>query len=306
MKKILIIEDDPSILLGLEELFKTENYKVLTSEDGDEGLQIAISQRPDLILLDINLPSLSGFDICRKLREQKYFNPIIMLTSRSEQLDKIVGLEAGADDYIIKPFDTREVLARVRTNLRRIEREDKVLSSSTAENEPRRKLLSIMFSDMKEYSKKMHQDEDFALRLLKTHNEILRNSAKEHHSNVVETAGDSFLISFESALNALKCAIEIQEKLKNYNKTKAKKNRIEVRIGIHLGDVVEFEEKLKGDVLNVAARIQSNTPTGSVYISESVYRAVKNKINIDFEEMGGFNFKNIKDPVNLYSIVLKK
>ena len=306
MNKILIIEDDPAILLGLEELFKTENYKVLTSEDGAEGLQIAISQRPDLILLDINLPSLSGFDICRKLREQKYFNPIIMLTSRSEQLDKIVGLEAGADDYIIKPFDTREVLARVRTNLRRIEREDKVLSSSTAENEPRRKLLSIMFSDMKEYSKKMHRDEDFALRLLKTHNEILRTTAEEHHGDVVETAGDSFLISFESALNALKCAIEIQEKLKNYNKTKAKKNRIEVRIGIHLGDVVEFEEKLKGDVLNVAARIQSNTPAGSVYISESVYRAVKNKINIDFKEMGGFNFKNIKDPVNLYSIVLKK
>ena len=167
MNKILIIEDDPAILLGLEELFKTENYNVITSEDGVEGLQIAISQWPDLILLDINLPSLSGFDICRKLREQKYFNPIIMLTSRSEQLDKIVGLEAGADDYIIKPFDTREVLARVRTNLRRIERENKVLSSSTSENEPRRKLLSIMFSDMKEYSKKMHKDEDFCFTAFK-------------------------------------------------------------------------------------------------------------------------------------------
>ncbi|RKY93263.1 MAG: DNA-binding response regulator, partial [Ignavibacteriae bacterium] len=82
MKKILLIEDDPAILLGLEELFKSENYKVITSKDGAKGLQIAITQGPDLILLDINLPSLSGFDICRKLREQKYFNPIIMLTSR--------------------------------------------------------------------------------------------------------------------------------------------------------------------------------------------------------------------------------
>jgi DNA-binding response OmpR family regulator len=305
MNKILIIEDDPAILMGLEELFKSENYNVITSKDGAEALQIAINQKPDLILLDINLPSLSGFDVCRKLREQKYFNSIIMLTSRSEQLDKIVGLEAGADDYIIKPFDTREVLARVRTNLRRLERQDKLVSSSTAENDPRRKLLSIMFSDMKDYSKKMHRDEDFALRLLKTHNEILSSTAKEHHGNVIETAGDSFLISFESALNALRCSIHIQEKLKNYNKTKTKRKRIEVRIGIHLGDVVEFEEKLKGDVLNIAARIQDNTPAGSVYISESVYRAVKSKFNVDFEEMGEFYFKNINDPMNLYSVVLK-
>jgi len=306
MNKILIIEDDPAILMGLNVLFNSENYEVITSRDGVEGLQIAIDKSPDLILLDINLPSLSGLDICRKLREQKYFNPIILLTSRSEQLDKIVGLEVGADDYIIKPFDTREVVARVRANLRRMEREGKVLSLSSAENESKRKLLSIMFSDMKEYSKKMHKDEDFALRLLKTHNEILSNTAKEHHGNVVETIGDSFLISFKSALDVLRCSIDIQEKLKNYNKTKSKKKRIEVRIGIHLGDVVEFEEKLKGDVLNVAARIQDITPAGSVYISESVYRAVKNKVNIDFEDIGEFKFKNIKDRVNLYSPVFKK
>jgi len=306
VNKILIIEDDPAILMGLKMLFKLENYDVLTSSDGVEGLQIAIDKSPDIILLDINLPSLSGFDICRKLREKKYFNPIIMLTSRSEQLDKIVGLEVGADDYIIKPFDTREVLARVRANLRRMEREDRILASSTDQNEPKRKLLSIMFSDMKEYSKKMHKDEDFALRLLQTHNEILSNSAKEHHGNVVETIGDSFLISFNSALDALKCSIDIQEKLKKYNKAKSSMKRIEVRIGIHLGDVVEFEDKLKGDVLNIAARIQEKTPAGSVYISESVYRAVKNKVNINFEEIGKFKFRNIKDSVNLYSPVLNE
>jgi len=152
----------------------------------------------------------------------------------------------------------------------------------------------------------MHKDEDFALRLLQTHNEILSNSAKEHHGNVVETIGDSFLISFNSALDALKCSIDIQEKLKKYNKAKSSMKRIEVRIGIHLGDVVEFEDKLKGDVLNIAARIQEKTPAGSVYISESVYRAVKNKVNINFEEIGKFKFRNIKDSVNLYSPVLNE
>lgn len=306
MSKILIIEDDPAILLGLKELFKFENYELLTSSDGADGLNTALKFNPELILLDVNLPSINGIDVCRQLREQNFNNSIIMLTSRSEQIDKVVGLEVGADDYIVKPFDTREVLARVRANLRRMEKQCDSLSSTGDKSNPVRKLLSIMFSDMKEYSKKMNNDEDAALLLLQKHNELLTNCAREHRGTVVEIIGDSFLISFVSALDALKCSISIQKKLQNYNQTKLKDEKIEVRIGIHLGDVVEFENKLKGDVLNIAARIMNNAPAGSIHISESVYQAVKKKVNNHFEEIGTIKFKNINDPLNIYSPVLVK
>ena len=299
MNKVLIIEDDPAIQLGLRELFKNENYEVSVSGDGGEGLTKALKENPDIILLDINLPVIGGLDICRKLRENKFFNPIIMLTSRSEQTDKIVGLEVGADDYITKPFDNREVLARVRANLRRSERD----GSTGPEKLNKRKLLSILFSDMKEYSKKMHQDEESALELLRIHNEILNCSAKAHNGTVVETIGDSYLISFISALDAVKCSINIQKELENHNKSIPDMDKIEVRIAIHLGDVLEFENKLKGDVLNIAARILDKTPACSIYISEGVYQAVKNKSEFRFEKLGDYQFKNISDPVVLYNVV---
>ena len=96
--RILIIEDDPAIQAGMKEMLALENYEVFVCSDGKEGLDTAMKENPDLILLDISLPSMSGFDVCRKLREKNFRNPIIMLTSRGEQGDKILGLELGAND----------------------------------------------------------------------------------------------------------------------------------------------------------------------------------------------------------------
>ncbi len=121
MAKILIIEDDPSILEGLKSYLESENYDVLTARDGEEGFQMASSQSSDVILLDIMLPKKNGLDICKDLRTLGLTTPIIMLTSKTEELDKILGLEIGADDYITKPFSIREVNARLRAHLRRSE-----------------------------------------------------------------------------------------------------------------------------------------------------------------------------------------
>ncbi len=161
MKRILIIEDDPAIMIGMEQLFSSENYSVLKSERGDSGLNLALKEFPDLIILDINLPNLNGIDVCKKLRENNFNNPIIIVSSKSEQIDKVIGLEIGADDYITKPFNSRELLARVRANLRRNEKwqgtgiEEKL--NGTGKTFIRR-LLAIMFTDMKDYSRKMHFD----------------------------------------------------------------------------------------------------------------------------------------------------
>ncbi len=117
--KILIIEDDAHILLGLEEVLKSEGYDVATCSRGDQALDAVAQHRPALVVLDVMLPGLSGFDICRQLRAKKVATPILMLTAKGQEIDKVVGLDLGADDYVTKPFGVRELLARIQALLRR-------------------------------------------------------------------------------------------------------------------------------------------------------------------------------------------
>src|SRR5215471_18459125 len=117
--KILIVEDDPHILLGLEEVLKSEEFEVVSCNRGDQALETVAKHRPTLILLDVMLPGLSGYDICKRLRAKKVTTPILMLTAKGQEIDKVVGLDLGADDYVTKPFGVRELLARIHALLRR-------------------------------------------------------------------------------------------------------------------------------------------------------------------------------------------
>jgi len=119
MATILIIEDEREMAEGLKDNLEFDGYRVLLAPDGHTGLEKARGSRPDLILLDIMLPGKSGFDVCRDLRSQGITTPVIMLTARGEEIDKVLGLEIGADDYITKPFSIRELLARIKAVLRR-------------------------------------------------------------------------------------------------------------------------------------------------------------------------------------------
>ncbi|MDE6260871.1 MAG: response regulator transcription factor [Oscillospiraceae bacterium] len=120
-KKILVVEDERNIVDILTFNLAREGYETLEALDGAAGLRLALEQDPDLILLDLMLPKMDGFQVCRTLREQGRATPIIMLTAREEETDKVLGLELGADDYITKPFSMRELLARVKSNIRRTE-----------------------------------------------------------------------------------------------------------------------------------------------------------------------------------------
>ena len=118
--KILIVEDEQNIVDILAYNLKREGYDTLAAFDGPAGLQLALEQDPDLILLDLMLPGMDGFDVCRRVRQAGRSTPILMLTAREEEADKVLGLELGADDYITKPFSMRELLARVKANIRRV------------------------------------------------------------------------------------------------------------------------------------------------------------------------------------------
>jgi len=117
--KVLIVEDDPHILLGLEEVLKSDGFDIAVCSRGDQAIDAVKKHHPALILLDVMLPGLSGYDICKQLRARKVAIPILMLTAKGQEIDKVVGLDLGADDYVTKPFGVRELLSRIHALLRR-------------------------------------------------------------------------------------------------------------------------------------------------------------------------------------------
>jgi len=135
MPRILIVDDEPEMIRGLEDNLHFEGYQTITASDGERGLALALSEAPDLIVLDLMMPGLSGWDVCRTLRQKGLDIPVIMLTARGQEVDQVRGLEMGADDYVTKPFSLRELLARIRAVLRR--------------PGPRQKLETFAFGDVR-------------------------------------------------------------------------------------------------------------------------------------------------------------
>jgi two-component system, OmpR family, alkaline phosphatase synthesis response regulator PhoP len=119
-KKVLVIDDDPSISTLLQYNLQQAGFEVIAVFDGEAGLNMVFEVKPDFILLDLMLPKMDGFEVCRKLRAQQIMTPILMLTAKDDEIEKVLGLELGADDYMIKPFSPREVVARVKVILRRV------------------------------------------------------------------------------------------------------------------------------------------------------------------------------------------
>jgi DNA-binding response OmpR family regulator len=119
MSRVLVVEDDPAILRGLADNLRFESHEVLTATDGETGYRLAREKRPEVVVLDLMLPRMSGYEVCRKLRADGLQIPILVLTARGDEADRILGLDLGADDYVTKPFSVRELLARIRAVLRR-------------------------------------------------------------------------------------------------------------------------------------------------------------------------------------------
>lgn len=120
-KKILIVEDDPGIRVILQDALSEKGYDVESASDGERGLEMALEIKPDLLILDVMLPLMDGFEICKRVRQEGVTSPILMLTVKDEEVDKVLGLELGADDYVTKPFSLKELSARIKALLRRVE-----------------------------------------------------------------------------------------------------------------------------------------------------------------------------------------
>jgi len=167
-----------------------------------------------------------------------------------------------------------------------------------------RKLAAIMFTDIKSFSKKMAESEDLAMQLLRVHDDTLKAAIDKYEGKIIKAIGDAFMVDFSSAVNALKCAIESQEEFYKYNKGKKELEKIEVRIGIHLGDVITDGNDIFGDGVNIAARIEAVTEPNRICISQDVYSQIKNKMQVKTYHMGSIELKNIPEPMEVYEILL--
>ena len=144
-KTILIVDDEEPIINLLEYNLEKEGYNIIEANDGEVGIRMAFEKKPDLILLDLMLPKVDGLTVCKRIRSSSLNMPIIMISAKSEEIDKILGLELGADDYITKPFSVRELVARVKANLRKAElnKSNKNLESAQVKNDDRDKIIRI-------------------------------------------------------------------------------------------------------------------------------------------------------------------
>src|SRR5580765_1054922 len=175
------------------------------------------------------------------------------------------------------------------------------MDSETAEQ---RKLAAIMFTDMVGYSALAQRDDKLALELLEEHRRLLREIFPRFHGTEIKTIGDAFLVEFGSALEAAQCAIEIQRTLAKRNHDVTSERRIEVKIGIHIGDVVHREGDVYGDGVNIASRIEQLAGAGGICVSMDVERQIRNALEARFEKFGSADLKNIKLPMDLFRIVL--
>jgi serine/threonine protein kinase/tetratricopeptide (TPR) repeat protein len=167
-----------------------------------------------------------------------------------------------------------------------------------------RKLAAIMFTDMKGFSKKMGKDETQTMQLLRTHNMMMYEVVARHGGNVIKTVGDAFLVSFESVVTAVKCAADVQQAFHDYNTDKPDDERIVIRIGVHVGDIIVENNDVFGDGVNIAARIQPLATPGGISISEDVARQTRGKLEFPLQVLGKGELKNIDIPVVIYKVIL--
>ena len=172
-----------------------------------------------------------------------------------------------------------------------------------SEESYKRKLTAIFSTDVKDYSRLMGEDELATVATLKKYRQVIAEYINRYQGRVIDSPGDNLLAEFASVVNAVECALAVQEEIKSQNKEVPKKRRMEFRIGVNLGDVIQDKDRIYGDGVNIAARLEGLANAGEVWISSMAYDQVKSKIPVGFEYQGRQKVKNIPDPIRVYRLL---
>jgi len=289
---IVVVEDEATQRQLLADYLAGQNFRVSAVDSGAALHRLVERDAPALALLDVGLPGEDGFALVRRLREKSSRIGIIMVTSAADTVDRVVGLEAGADDYITKPFEPRELLARVRSVLRR------------GDAAPARRIAAILAADVAGYSRLVGDDEEGTLsRLRALRRALIYRETDACRGRVVRVMGDGFLIEFSSAVDAVRCAVAVQRGMAAAAEEPAER-RLQFRVGINVGDVLADGDDILGDSVNIAARLESIAEPGGICLSAAAYEQVRGKLDLAVADIGEPELKNITRPVRAYRVQL--
>ena len=330
LEHILVVDDDALIRESLCEFFNGEGFVCETADTGREVLDKLLSKRFALVVSDINMPEISGLQLLEHLSRNFPDVAVIMITAQDDVETAVLAMQQGACDYIIKPFDLDRILLKVNRALRRrlfhlgqqrraddpeatisgihsaLAMPPQNVNSQSGEflKTPQRRLAAIMFTDIVDYSALTQRSEDLALALLEEHQRLIRSVCLRHRGQEIKTTGDGFLIEFGSALEAARCAIEMQRMLAERNRQVPAESRIQIRIGLHLGDVIHQDNDIFGDGVNIASRLEALADPAGICISQDLAHQIQNKIEELIVKLGPSTLKNIHMPIDIYKIVL--
>ena len=294
---IIVVEDEATQRQLLADYLAGQNFRVSAVDGGAALHRLVERDAPALVLLDVHLPGEDGFALVRRLRERSSRIGIIMVTSAGDTVDRVVGLETGADDYITKPFEPRELLARVKSVLRR--------GAADRETGLARRIAAIFAADVAGYSRLVGDDEEGTLaRLRALRRDLVDPEIGAHHGRIVNTTGDGLLVEFASAVDAVRCAVAVQRSVAVTASRETPERWIEFRIGINVGDVLADGDDILGDSVNIAARLEGIAAPGGICLSAAAYEQVRGKIEIAVDDMGEQDLKNIARPLRTYRVVL--
>jgi class 3 adenylate cyclase len=292
---VVVVEDEATQRQMLADYLARQNLRVSAVESGAALRRLVELEMPALALLDVGLPGEDGFALVRWLRERNARIGIIMVTSAADTVDRVVGLETGADDYITKPFEPRELLARVKSVLRRGPPEQ---AASTS-----RRIAAILAADIAGYSRLVGSDEEGTIvRLRALRRRLIDPAIEAHRGRIVNTAGDGMLVEFTSVVDAVRCALAVQREMALGEEPPER--RIEFRVGINVGAVIADGDKIFGDSINIAARLESISNPGGICLSAAAYEHVRGRVEIEVADMGEQSLKNIARPVRAYRVLL--
>jgi class 3 adenylate cyclase len=293
---IVVVEDEATQRQLLADYLAGQNFRVSAVDSGAALHRLVEREVPALVLLDVGLPGEDGFALVRRLRERSSRIGIIMVTSAADTVDRVVGLETGADDYITKPFEPRELLARVRSVLRRGSPEREAASA--------RRITAILAADVAGYSRLVGDDEEGTLaRLRALRTGLIDREIDAHRGRIVRIMGDGILVEFSSAADAVRCAVAVQRGMAAAAEEPAER-RLQFRVGINVGDVLADGDDILGDSVNIAARLEAIADPGGICLSAAAYEQVRGKLDLTVDDIGETELKNIARPVHAYRVVL--
>lgn len=305
--KVLLVDDDQKLRKLVQEYLESYGFEVESLPDGTKVMETIAREQPDVVILDIMMPGRDGLEVLREIRTRHEL-PVLMLTAKGDDADRIVGLELGADDYIPKPFNPRELLARMKAVQRRFSLQVKRTETTLRLESGRqhRQLRAILSADVKDYSRLMAEDERWTIKNIQTCRGLIQSQVNKYTGRVVDSPGDNILAEFGSVVNAVECAVAIQDTFREKNIEKPADKRMEYRIGVNLGDVVVDQGRLYGDGVNIAARLESLSEPGGISISGTVFDQIESRLALKYEFTGEKQVKNIPRPVRVYRIDVKK